>query len=395
MQERVLTTYDPFPASSAGGYSGAEIAAAQTQLANQARSAANAPRIREVADRMNRGTTMSGKMVQSMIDRGGRIGKFGTFIAENGKQISGGFSIAGGALAAAGVAYGGVQLHEMHKYRAELRSIADEHKDDVQIQEFFKLNDEATKRNDVYFGLNTAAAGLAIVSSAISATAALGASAGFSGAAAAAGLLSGPVGWAALGIGLGVGFFTWLFEKGAKKKAYREYMSTVYGSADAPSLDFYLDHKDPGLLKAINSIKNYETKDDATDEFKAYMRGLKSDINTAESAIDIEEGVDDPRRAKLASILTGTVPEMELDKTSDFIARQQAQDIQEGQTSKTWTKDDIVNHAKEQFHSDQYRYAHRTDPKLGPDRVNQTEKDYYDYEDRKNGTETIRYGYGA
>jgi hypothetical protein len=346
--------------------------------------------IRDAADQMNRGTTISGKMLQSMINRGGRIGKFGTYILENGQKISGGVSIAGGALAAAGIAYGGVQLHKMHKYRAELRSIADEHPDDQQIQEFFKINDEQTKRNDVYFGLNTAVGTLGIAASAAGATAALGSGAIAAGAAA----LAGPIGMAALGIGMAVWMFTSLFESGAKKRAYREYMSKVYGSADAPSLDYYLDHKDPELLRAVNDVKNYKVKDEATDDFKTYVAGLKGDIAQAEASIKIEEGVDDPRRAQLASILTGTVPPGELDKTSDFISRQHAQDVQNGQTTKTWAKDDIVNHAKKQFHSDMDRYARRDDPNLGPDTVDQTEQDYYDYEDSKNGTETHRWGYG-
>ena len=327
-----------------------------------------------------------------MINRGGRIGKFGTYILEHGQQISGGVSIAGGALAAAGIAYGGVQLHKMHKYRAELRSIADEHPDDKQIQEFFKINDEQTKRNDVYFGLNTAVGTLGIAASAAGATAAF-AGAGTT-AAIIGGALAGPLGMAALGIGGAVWLFTSLFESGAKKRAYREYMSKVYGSADAPSLDYYLDHKDPELLRAVNDVKNYKVKDEATDDFKTYVAGLKGDIAQAEASIKIEEGVDDPRRAQLASILTGTVPPGELDKTSDFISRQHAQDVQNGQTTKTWSKDDIVNHAKKQFHSDMDRYARRDDPNLGPDTVDQTEQDYYDYEDNKNGTETHRWGYG-
>ena len=400
MPERVHT-YDPMPEPSAGGYSSSDIAAAQTQLAGQAANAQNAPRIREVVDRMNRSTTMSGKMVQAMIDKGGNLGKMGTFIANNGRAISGGFSIAGGALAAAGIAYGGVQLHHMHQARAELRSIKDAHPDDKQIQEFFKLNDEATKRNDVYFGLNTAVGGLAITASALGTVAAVGGSAagvaaGFGGAAAAAGVAAGPIGWAALGIGAAVWAFTSIFESGAKKKAYREYMSQVYGSADHPSLDYYLDHKDPDLLKAVNGIKNYQLKDDATDSFKSYINGMKGDIAGAEASIKIEEGVDDPRRAQLATIMNGTVPPGELDKTSDFISRQQAQDVQQGHgPSQTWDKDAIVNHAKQQFHSDQNRYAHRSDPNLGPDLVNQTEQDHYDYEDKKNGTETHRWGYGG
>lgn len=395
MPERVHT-YDPVPEPSAGGYTSSDIAAAQTQLANQAANARNAPRIREVADRMNRGTTMSGKMVQAMIDKGGTVGKLGNFIAKNGRQIGGAFSIAGGALAAAGIVYGGVQLHKMHEARAQLREIANDHPEDQQIQEFFKLNDEQTKRNDVYFGLNTAAGTVAIGASALGATAAFGAGLGFGGAAAAAGVAAGPVGWAALGIGAAVWAFTSLFESGAKKRAYKEYMSKVYGSAESPSLDYYLDHKDPGLLKAVNSIKDYKIKDDATDEFKSYINGMKGDIAGAEANIKIEEGVDDPRRAQLATIMNGTVPAGELDKTSDFISRQQAQDVQQGHgPSQTWSKDDIVNHAKEQFHSDQNRYAHRGDPNLGPDLVNQTEQDHYDDEDRKNGTETHRWGYGG
>lgn len=360
----------------------------------QAKPLSSGPHHMDPADQIA-GRTFSQKMLDSMRARGGRIAQFGSFIEQHGTKIATGVQVAGAAASAAAIAYGGVQLHKMHKYRNELRSIADEHKDDAQIQEFFRINDEAVKRHDAYFGVNTAIGTLGITSGLASAGIASGAVAGTIGAEGAlttAGVLAGPVGWAVLGLTAVAGLFSWIYESAKKKQAYREYLTKLYGSADSPSLDYYLEHKDPDLLEQVNSIKNYETKDDATDEFKTYVESVKGKIKAVESDIDIKEGVDDPRRQKLYSILHDTVPAVELDKTSDFISRQRMQDIQLGDQVKEWSTDDIIDHAKRQYQSDMYRYQHRDH--YIPDTVNMTETDYYDQQDEMNNTETIQKGYG-
>ena len=386
-----------------------------------------------------RGTTFSGNMINKMLAKGGRTASLGRFLVDHGNKVTAGFRVGGAAVAAAGIVYSGVRMQDMHKYRDELRSIATDNPEDEQIQEFFKINDEATKRNDVYFGVNTAIGAMGIASgvagaatavgggaalvaggaaagSAIGTTlgtgaalavgegaaagamgafgaatgAAAGAAAGEMGAAALA-TLAGPVGWAALGLGVVVGGFTMLFEHGKKKAAYREYLSKLYGNSSAPSLDYYLDHKDPDLLHAVNGAKNYQIKDDATDDFRTYMEGVQSQIKSAEGDIKIEEGVDDPRRQQLAEILQQTVPPGELDKTSDFISRQHAQDVQNGQPTRTWSKADIKDHANRQFKSDHDRYESQDQ---SPDKVNMTDQDVYNYNDKMNHTETLRFGYG-
>ena len=387
-----------------------------------------------------RGTTFSGNMINKMLAKGGRTASLGRFLVDHGNKVTAGFRVGGAAVAAAGIVYSGVRMQDMHKYRDELRSIATDNPEDEQIQEFFKINDEATKRNDVYFGVNTAigamgiASGVAGAATAVgggaalvaggaaagsavgttlgtgaalavgegAAAGALGTAAGAAGAAAGAAAgemgaaalatLAGPVGWAALGLGVVVGGFTMLFEHGKKKAAYREYLSKLYGNSSAPSLDYYLDHKDPDLLHAVNGAKNYQIKDDATDDFRTYMEGVQSQIKSAEGDIKIEEGVDDPRRQRLAEILQQTVPPGELDKTSDFISRQHAQDVQNGQPTRTWSKADIKDHANRQFKSDHDRYESQDQ---SPDKVNMTDQDVYNYNDKMNHTETLRWGYGS
>lgn len=386
-----------------------------------------------------RGITFSGNMINKMLAKGGRTAALGRFLVDHGNKVTAGFRIGGAAVAAAGIVYGGVRMKDMHKYRDELRSIATENPHDEQIQEFFKINDEATKRNDVYFGVNTTLGSMAIASgvagaatavgggaalvtggaavgSAVgsalgtgtalalgetAAAGALGTAAGAAGAAAGAAAgemgaaalatMAGPVGWAALLLGAAVGSFTWIYESGKRKGEYREYLTKLYGNSSAPSLDYYLDHKDPDLLHAVNGAKNYKIKDDATDDFKTYMEGIQSQIKSAEADIKIEEGVDDPRRQRLSEILQQTVPPGELDKTSDFISRQHAQDVQNGQQTKTWTKADIKDHANRQFKSDHDRYESQDQ---SPDRVNMTDQDVYNYNDKMNHTETLRWGYG-
>lgn len=292
-----------------------------------------------------RGSEFSANMVDRMARTPGRVGQLGRYIRANGQAISTGgrvaFRLGGAALATAGTIFQGVRLSEMHKMRNELRGIAHSNPQDQQIQEFFKINDEATKRNDAYFGVNTALATAGVVEAgAVAATAA-----GYGGAIA-AGIASGPVGWTLLGLGAFTALFTGVYEHQKQKQAHREYLQKIYGNATNPSLDYYLDHKDPELLKEIRQLKYYEAPKDAPEEFKKYVDSMHQEIAHAERAINIEEGVDDPRRRELHDIVRNSAPYAELDYTADFIRRNRAEQLARSESPTIWTDTDILQQAR-------------------------------------------------
>jgi hypothetical protein len=341
-----------------------------------------------IGDRIiRRGQQFSSNMIDSMINRGGRIGSLGQYVRDNGTQIATkagiAFRVAGAAAQGAAVVFNGVQLHKMHQYRQQLRDLAQQHPHDEQMQEFFKINDEATKRNDVYFGVNTAISAAGIASTAAGVGIATGV---LEGGGIAAGLASGPVGWALLGLGALTAVFTSIYEKKKQKEAYRNYLSKVYGNADSPSLDYYLQHKDPDLLKAVNNIKNFKLNY-ATPEMQQFLDNIKQDLSNAEQDIKIEENVDDPRRQQLHEIVNRTPTAYALDKTNQFILRSEQQAHERGLQTSDWTQDQIQQHlqAMEQQEIQQQKHPNQD----MPDTVNMTQYDEEDMQDQILHQETV------
>ena len=288
---------------------------------------------------IQRARAIPNRLIQQMSQQEGRLGNVGSYIAENGRSIGNGFVKVGGpALFALGTYLQASSLHDMHKMRNQLQDLAKQNPNDGQIQEFFKLNNEATKRHDAYFGVNT---GIGAASLAVPAAASAAASAGLIGGTAAA-VATGPVGWTIwAGIGLASFIGTSLFESHKQKQAYREYLTKVYGNADHPSLDYYLQHKDPSLLAAVNEVRNYSAPPDVDADVSEYVQNAKQLINDHEKSIDIEMGIDDPRRQQLANDLNNLANFNNMDQISNIVNAIKWQEAWSGQTQEKMSPDQI------------------------------------------------------
>jgi hypothetical protein len=297
---------------------------------------------------LRKGTQIPVKVVESMIEKGGKIGQVGQYLRTGGSVVGKGagaaLKIAGPVLYGVGTITGAMKVNKLHKYRNQLKEIAEKYPDDKQVQEFFKINDAATKRNDAYFGVNTAlgAAGAvgATAAGVSSVAGALGAAGLAEGAGVVAGAMSGPIGWAILGIGAATALFTHLFEKSKQKKAYRNYLTKLYGSADHPSLHYYLEHKDPGLLKEIDKINNYIPPENAPEQFKTYIQNVKHDIKAAQEDVKIQMNVSDPRYEKLRSIIPDTDA---LNNTAQIMLNNENYETVKGKEITKFTTEQIHN----------------------------------------------------
>jgi hypothetical protein len=295
---------------------------------------------------LDKGTQMPLSMVTWMSKRGGKLGEFGTYLLENGQKIGRGVTATvgiGGAVAGtAMIIYGGVSLAEMHKNRKELKEYVQNHPEDIASAEFFKIQDAATDRNDAYFGVNTAIGTVGIASS----VAIGGTALGFWGGSTAAAALAGPIGWAALGMGAVVGAFTYIYESEKTKQEYRKYLTKLYGNSSTPSLDFYLDKKNPALLMKLNTLRDYVIPENASPEFRRYVEHLKQGIESAYNPkYYVTEG-EEPREAQLAG-LVGNVPSTRaLELSADYYTLSNAQHKALGIPPTTTSLDAIRKHAE-------------------------------------------------
>jgi hypothetical protein len=122
---------------------------------------------------------------------------------------------------------------------------------------------------------------------------------GLTGAAAAGFMAGGPAGLL-IGIGIAgiVASSESLIEDAAKKKERDDWNKEWYGSAENPDLDYYFNKRDPSgqLDDWMKSILDYHLDDNATPEFKAYIKDLQLRIGDITANVSLgRAGYNDER----------------------------------------------------------------------------------------------------
>lgn len=175
-----------------------------------------------------------------MVEKGGALGKTGEFFLEHGRAIGNVMTVAGAAFSAGMTIYSGYSLAELHSARNKMAAYLESHEHDKFADadnEVLAWKNNVIARKDAFFAAETTLTVLSFV--------------------------PGPIGWVAMGLGAATTVADMIQDEEVRKAYMKDFLISNYGSANAPSFDFYLNKHDPEVLKWKQEImKKAGTKTD-------------------------------------------------------------------------------------------------------------------------------------
>jgi hypothetical protein len=241
----------------------------------------------------------------------------------NGKTIGKAVTVGAVGLQVLSTAIGAVDIYELESTRKDLQKWVDDNPDSdfrFEMRERLDRTSELARDHEIEFGVNTA---LGIAS-----------------------FIPGPIGWAALGLGLIAGGIESIVDWRKKVDERKAYLTKMYGSAEHPAFSYFLDKVgDKHVSQWEKRISGY--KNDPQNPMNSFFLKMKDHLQSIET--HQYAGVGDTR-LQIIKKMSDQFPLWAIDNVYDDMLKThpdwniEGAGLQEMENLITAERDEIIKH---------------------------------------------------